>query len=328
MKKDVIITFDYEVFLGSQTGNITNSVIKPTQYVLEIFKKYNTKAIFFVDATWLLFLRENFPFDFNLVSDQLKDIIKADSSVELHLHPQWLDAYKNGNSIEFKTLEHYSLHTLSQGEIHDLFMKSIQLLESITSQKVKCFRAGGFCIEPFTQIKSAFEEFGIFFDFSVAPGMVLKSGNIYDYDFSGAPDLPKYRFQNDVNIVDPEGLFVEIPLSTYQNNPLYRLINKLLLVLKKDEIFGDGRGIQENSYFFFKSLSRRFRFSKAFLTTDNTSNGFFKFLIKYHFYRPRLIVIISHPKTLSRQALLNLTYISKKYKTLNSLDLDKSLLSK
>jgi len=321
MKKNVIITFDYEVFLGSQTGSIENSVIEPTQYALEILKEYNAKAIFFVDATWLLFLMENSPLDFKLVSKQLKDIINAGSSVELHLHPQWLDACKNGDQIEFKSFDNYSLHSLSDIEILNLFRKSIELLESITLQKIQCFRAGGFCIEPFEPIKRAFEECGIIYDFSVAPGMRLNSGNIYDYDFSDAPKLPYYHFQNNVKIPEPNGLFVEIPLSTYLNNPIYRLTNKLLLKLKKDKIFGDGTGIQEVPNFFLVSLLRRLQFSRSFLQFDKTSNVFFKFLIKTHFRKSHFLVIISHPKTLSRQGILNLSYITKKFNTVNYNDI-------
>jgi hypothetical protein len=325
MKKKAIITFDYEVFLGRQTGTIENCVIKPTQLILEILKKNNAQAIFFVDATWLLFLKENFPADLQLVSEQLKDITKTGSSVELHLHPQWIKAYRTGNKIGFKSFDNYRLHSLNQEDILDLFRKSIELLESITLQKVRCFRAGGFCIDPFAPIKSAFEAFEIKYDFSVAPGMLITGGNEYDFDFSDAPNLPFYPFQNDVKIPDHKGLFVEIPLSTYQNNPIYRLTNKLQLRLKKDRIFGDGYGIQEKSYYFLRSLSRRLRFSKAFLTIDNTSSGFFKFLIKYHFKKPVLLVIISHPKTLSKQALINLSFITDNYNTLNSINLDNFL---
>lgn len=321
MKKDVIITFDYEVFLGSQTGSIENSVIKPTQHVLEILKKNNSKAIFFVDATWLLFLRENFPLDFNLVSEQLKSIIKVGSSVELHLHPQWLDACKISDQIRFKSFDNYRLHSLSDVEVLNLFRKSIELLESITLQKIRCFRAGGFCIEPFAPVKRAFEEYGIIYDFSVAPRMLLNSGNIYDYDFSDAPNLPYYQFQNNVQKPEPNGLFIEIPLSTYQNNPIYRLFNKLQLLLKKDGIFGDGKGIQEKSNFFYISLLRRLKFSMSFLTFDKTSNILFKFLIKTHFRNLNFLVIISHPKTLSSQGLQNLTFTTKKFNTFNSIDL-------
>lgn len=325
MKKNVILTFDYEVFLGQQTGTIENCVLKPTRQILEVLRQNNAKAIFFVDATWLLFLKEKFQDDLQLIAEQLIDIIKTGSTVELHLHPQWINAYRKGDKIGFKSFAKYRLHSLSQEEILSLFRKSIELLESITSQKVRCFRAGGFCIEPFTHIKSAFETFEIKYDFSVVPGVLLTGGNVYDFDFSDAPNLPYYPFDNDVKIPDPDGLFVEIPLSTYQNNPIYRLATKLLLRFTKDRIFGDGRGIHEQSSPFWSSLPRRLSFSKTYLTLDCTSNSFLKFLIQYHFKKSSLLVIISHPKTLSREALLNLSYLIKKYNTLNSLDLDKSL---
>lgn len=326
MKKDVILTFDYEVFLGSQTGTITNCVIRPTQYVLEILKQNNSKAIFFVDATWLLFLKENFVADFNSVAEQLKDIIKAGSSVELHLHPQWLDAIKESDSIVFKTFKHYRLHSLSDSEILAIFKRSVELLENITNQKVICFRAGGFCIEPFNRIKNAFETVGIKYDFSVAPRMRLAEGRDYDYDFSDAPMIPFYHFDHDVKIPDPYGPFIEIPLSMYLNNPLYRLTNKILLMIKNDKEFGDGIGIRQKTFFFIKSLNRRLRFSKDILALDKNNNWFFKYLINFHFKNSPLIVIISHPKMMSKEGLSNLSYIVKKFKTIGSRELDGYLL--
>lgn len=327
MRKNVILTFDYEVFLGKQTGNLVKSVIRPTEKVLEILKQNNARAIFFVDTTWLLFLKVNFSDDFNLVSEQLKEIVEAGSSVELHLHPQWLQAYREGDSIVFGSSKNYRLHSLTQECIIDVFEKSIELLESITSQKVQCFRAGGFCIEPFEEIKRAFETFNILYDFSVAPGMFLRGGNEYDFDFSDVPDIPFYHFQTNIKKPDTEGNFVEIPLSMYQNNPLYRLINKLLLKLNQDRIFGEGKGIQEKSNYFLRSLSRRLTISKSFLTIDNTNNKFFKFLLKYHFAVHSVLVIISHPKTLSRQALINLTHVTKYYITINSENLSDILIN-
>ncbi len=324
MKKNAIITFDYEVFLGSQTGTITNCVIKPTQYVLEILKGYNAKAIFFVDATWLLFLRENFPVDFQLVSDQIRDMIKAGSSVELHLHPQWLDACKKGEQIEFKSFNNYRLHSLTKVEIEKLFGESVELLESITEQKVTCFRAGGFCIEPFEKIRQAFETFGIRYDFSVAPGIYLRDGKVYDFDFSKSPKLKFYNFQDNVNKPDPQGRFIEIPLSTYRNNPFYRILNKLHLHYKHDYVYGDGVGIQAKSLSKVKKTQQRLQFSKGILKLDKTSNLFFKYLLKSHFNNTSLLVILSHPKEVSPQALENLKFIAKNYNTIIPGELDLS----
>jgi hypothetical protein len=323
MKKYAILTFDYEVFLGRHTGTLENSVIKPTESVLKILKENNAKAIFFVDTTWLLFLQKNFSEDFLLVTRQLKNIVESGSSVELHLHPHWRNASVYDNRIIFGSLENYKLHSLSNNEIQELFTKSIDLLLSITNQKVQCFRAGGWCIEPFIKLKDAFEEFDIKYDFSVVPGTYLNEGKVYDYDFTHIPSLPFYKFQNKINEPDEKGCFIEFPLSTYQNYPFYRIINKVILFFRKDKIFGDGIGIKEKSI--HKTLSQAIRFSKGMLTLDKTSSLVFKFLLKTHFLKSHLIIIVSHPKTLSAQALSNLLYIVKNYTTHNSSDLDKLL---
>lgn len=327
MRKNAILTFDYEVCLGKKTGTLNNCVILPVHQVLELLKRNNAHAIFFVDATWLLFLKDCFPDDLSVVADQLKEIVEAGSSVELHLHPQWLKAEKEGDEIVFKSFINYKLQSMTQEDILDLFGRSIDLLESITLQKVRCFRAGGFCIEPFGEIQKSFEKFNIKYDFSVTPGMRLNGGNVYDYDFIGAPRLPAYKFSNDVKTVDNNGSFIEVPISTYNNNPVYRLINILVLKLKGDKIFGDGTGIQEKSYYFFRSIYRRVQFSKALLSIDRTWSLFFKYLLKFHFIKSSMIVLISHPKTMSHEALINLSYITIKYNTMNSGELDGFLKS-
>jgi hypothetical protein len=321
MKKNAIITFDYEVFLGIDTGNLENSVLGPTRRIIEILRQHNAKAIFFTDATWLLFLKENFPEDFQLVSEQLKEIVSSGSSVELHLHPHWKAARKNGTKIEFTSFENYRLHSLPQDEMIDLFIKSVSLLESITNQKIRCFRAGGWCIDPFSYLKQAFEICGIRYDFSVIPGMHQLKGNEFDFDFSAAPPLPFYRFQNDVQVPDPEGVFIEIPISSYQNNPFYQITNKVQLLLKNDKTFGDGKFIKKDSYGFLSSLFRMAKFPKYFLTIDGMNNRLFKFILHSHFKKSDLLVLISHPKIVSEEALLNLTSFVKTYNTLNSPDL-------
>ncbi len=325
MIKNAIITFDYELFLGKQTGTIKNCVIKPTQLVLEVLRQNHARAIFFVDATWLLFIKKNSPDDLKLVSEQLKEIIRIGSSVELHIHPQWINAYVKENSIGFESYANYKLHSFRKEDIFDLFKASIELLESITREKIRCFRAGGFCIEPFDQIKPVFEMFEIKYDFSIVPGLYLKSGNPYDFDFSDAPKLLYYSFQNDVKVPEPLGNFIEVPISTYNNNPLYRFSNSVLLLLKKDRIVGDGKGIQQELSFFSRLISKRLGFSKGTLTLDQTSTCIFSYLLSTHFRKTPLLVIISHPKMISNQALLNLSYVTKLCNTLNSKSLDGSL---
>jgi hypothetical protein len=321
MKKKAVLTFDYEVFLGEKTGSVEKSILAPTRLIIDVLKKNNGKAIFFVDTSWLAFLKVNFPEDFLLVSEQLVEIVNIGSSVELHLHPQWQSAYVTNDGIQFDNKANYRLHSFNDTEISEIFLSSKLLLESITKQQIKCFRAGGYCIEPFNQLKNAFEKAGIKYDFSVVPGMRLKTGGQYDFDFSSAPQSFVYCFENDVLKPVNDGSFVEIPLSTFRNNIFYKVINRVLLNLKQDRFFGDGKGIKKYPESIFNLLIRSLILSKDLLSLDSTSNFFFKFLIKFHFRNSGLLVIISHPKTLSKEGITNLSYIVENFSTLNSSEL-------
>ncbi len=315
-KKYAVITFDYEVFLGRKTGTINKCVIRPTEAILEILKKYNAKAIFFVDTTWLLFIKEYYPEDFDIVVTQLRNIILSGSSVELHLHPQWIDAEKTAKGIVFRTYKHYKLHSLPRDEINNLFSKSADLLHNITGVRLTCFRAGGWAIEPFTELKEAFVNNGLKFDFSVVPGMVIREGKSYDIDFSESPSGLFYRFEHDTGSVDPDGSFVEFPMSTFRNNPVYRVLNKVFLKISKDGPFGDGAGSKDRT--FRGTLTHLLSFSVEKFSLDKTMNILFRFILRVHLRKRKLIVAVSHPKTASPEALRNLKFLAENYVTLNS----------
>ena len=143
MNQNTILTFDYELFLGKDSGTAMKSIIEPTDKIIKLLKQYDAKAIFFVDATYLMALKKyNHP-DLLLINKQLQDIVSIGSSVELHLHPQWLDAKPVKDRWVFESFDRYRLHSLSEKEINQLFKDGIDILENITKQKVKAFRAGG-----------------------------------------------------------------------------------------------------------------------------------------------------------------------------------------
>ena len=59
MRKDLLLTFDYELFLGEKSGSVDRCLIEPTNELMRVFDKYRIKnAIFFVDTTHLLRLQE------------------------------------------------------------------------------------------------------------------------------------------------------------------------------------------------------------------------------------------------------------------------------
>jgi len=322
-KKTAILTFDYELFLGRKTGTLINSVVKPATIILNTLRRENAKAIFFVDAVWLLFLKKTAGTNLEIISVQLREIIRQGSSVQLHIHPQWINAAWKDNITYFETFRNYNLQSFSPEEILDLFRKSIDLLEGITMKKICCFRAGGHCIEPFSHVQQAFETFNIRYDFSMAPGIYLKTGHAYDYDFRGAPDLCFYRFQDNLRHPDPDGRFCEFPLSTYDNNPVYRFYNLCSLKLRHDKIPGDGEGIQKELSLISRLVSKKLGFSRTFLTLDQVDPRLFKYILRNCFGEKPLIVINSHPKTFSAYSVSNLSFVTENYNTANSDDLDR-----
>jgi len=54
----ILLTFDLELFLGNKIGTVENCIYKPTLEILNILKKYQIPGIFFVDAGYLLALKE------------------------------------------------------------------------------------------------------------------------------------------------------------------------------------------------------------------------------------------------------------------------------
>ncbi len=317
--KRAILTFDYELFLGFDSGTAQKSIIEPTDEIIKLLKESSAKAIFFVDATYLLTLKKYNSRDFEAIAKQLKELVKIGSSVELHLHPQWLDAKPNGARWIFESFEHYRLHSLSKEKIEQLFVDGVETLEEITEQKVKAFRAGGWSITPFEVLENAFEKSGVVVDMSVCPGFYKKELPMHYYDFRDVPNEEYYRFSNNVNKIDKSGEFLEIPVTTYRMFGIDLAINNILKKLKKDKIFGDGKGLASANVQ-GNVLKRLFQTNLRRATIEGQSKWFFKKSLR-KIKDKELISFVMHPKTLSKVVLNNLEYLVKNYKTLNTEEL-------
>jgi len=316
-----ILTFDYELFLGQDSGTAQKSIIEPTDKVIKLLKVNSAKAIFFVDATYLLALKKYASKDLEAISRQLKEIVKIGSSVELHLHPQWLDAKPEGERWIFESFEHYRLHSLSKDKIEELFIDGVAILEEITGQKIRAFRAGGWSITPFELLKNAFKNSGLLLDMSVCPGFYKKELPMHYYDFRNAPNEEYYKFSSDVLKKDNRGEFLEIPVTTYSMYGIDLAINNILKKLKKDAIFGDGKGLASANVQ-GNVLKRVFKKNLRRATIEGQSSWFFKKSLK-KLRDKKLLSFVMHPKTLNKEALNNLQYLVKNFETLNSAEIIK-----
>lgn len=253
MKKQLLITFDYELFLGKRSGTVENCMIKPTDLALDVLRENNIQhAIFFVDTTCLLKMQgqnENTKKDLEKVKKQLVAILKSGHYVFPHLHPHWLDAkyLDNINQWDLSDITRYRLHKLDINEIERLLEGSINMISSIQKEAgvnypIDTYRAGGWCLQPFEKLRASFLKFGLKNDFSVLHGFSNNNENCY-YDYSKVPADITYKFNNDVTVKDASGPFTEFTISSIEISPTAQIYGRLLnkfLAYTKDLNFGDG----------------------------------------------------------------------------------------
>lgn len=256
--KNLLITFDYELFLGMRSGQPEDCILQPTSALMAILGQYNVKGIFFVDTTYLCKLKElsvkydKCSIDLKNISDQLLALIEEGHYVMPHVHPHWLDAIYLEETGEFdlSNVDKYRFHNLTEKQRREVFGSSVEILKEIIlphypDYVVDSFRAGGWSIQPFIDFKPVFEEFGILYDMSVVTKMYqFSSAQIYD--FSAAPDKFIYRFNDDITREEPNGKFIQIAGSVIEisttRDYLDRAHKKMLNVVGYDQDYGKGYG--------------------------------------------------------------------------------------
>lgn len=253
-KRNLLLTFDYELFLGKRSGTIQNCIIRPTNRLLEIFSKHKiTKVIFFVDCTYLQKLSQSTEpeciRDFSIVSEQLIDVIRKGHYVFPHIHPHWKDGVYDTSLKQWKLekTDFYRFHSVPDDEKDFLFEYSIHFIKELQQKAgvvydIDSYRAGGWCLQPFTDFKPYFEKYGIKNDFSVLRGFNLSGKNIH-YDFTRIPVKNVYKFTDKVDEKVPNGQFTELVISVLSISNIRRFLNKFLykyLSIVKDRSYGDG----------------------------------------------------------------------------------------
>ena len=329
------------MFLGKDSGDLYISLIDPTNKILARLKKYNGKAIFFVDAPFLLFLKGTAPVYYQAVRKQLTDILKQGSFLGLHIHPQWLDAEKAGDKRwSFKSFDKYRFHSLSnldQGKIfNESYDELFDLIKEVSKEynseqdNLIYFRAGGWSIQPFENFIAFFKEKSIIYDFSVKPSAYINKLPYHYYDFKNITTRKEcWKFSNDPCVKDKSGNFCEYPLSAVKvNSYIYKIYNKIInkIFPVNKTWFGDGIGLSqsiENYHNKNKQIKNKilhrikniFNKKVLYLIFENYNLIIFKNILKLYFLKKKIAVVVGHPKTFSESALNNLNYILKKYIT-------------
>jgi hypothetical protein len=310
--KNLLFTFDYELFLGRRSGNVETCLITPTNSVLNILNTFNLKGIFFVDTLFLVRLKnennKKCKIDFNLISNQLKNIINQGHFVFPHIHPHWLDAVylENIHQWDLSNTSKYCISSLPDKLINELFDDSFLILFEIFNKleihyEIDAYRAGGWSIQPFEKFRKSFDNNNIKNDFSVIPGFMADT-IAQNYNFLNVPNKSVYNFKDDIIVEDINGKYKEFTISTLKFSKLTYIKEKLFLKLlfKLGDKGGFGRGESLNTLN-KDSIIQSGEMASIELFTIPKVKGYLKF-----FENNNYMQFISHPKMFSNHNLKTL----------------------
>jgi hypothetical protein len=308
---NLYLTLDYELFLMIPPDNIEHSLIDPTNKFNNILKKYNVNATYYVDAGYLFALnkqKKDFPKlndDFNKVVSQLQNLELSGNDIGLHVHPHWEDCYYNGCKW-IMNHSRYKLADFTKEEATSILVKYYILLQSILKYKIQSYRAGGWCIEPFSNIRDALIDCEIFIDSSVFIGGFCNN-KTHQYDFRKYPKKETWKFNSDPYLEDPNGLFTELPFTSYQLSPIlyWKILFNKLISKFSNTLYNNKSGHAINPSFedvlkklFFKSFHA--------VSIDSFKSSYLKSIyLKQKINNTSNFNIIGHPKCFSEKTYLH-----------------------
>ncbi|MCU7844999.1 MAG: hypothetical protein KZQ93_14315 [Candidatus Thiodiazotropha sp. (ex Monitilora ramsayi)] len=311
MSTRLLITLDYELFFGLQTGTVEHCMIRPVSALKQIVDRYDAKLTLFVDAGYLSQLKMQghgisaLETDYGQIREQLTSLVEEGHDVQLHIHPHWEDTRYNGEGWLIDT-DRYRLHDFSSDEIERIIGEYKKVLTDIVGDRVFAYRAGGWCMQPFDQIGDALHKHGIWLD-STVYSMGYSPDDIRGFDFRDAPDQAVWRFSHDPVQMHSEGRFLEVAITACRVNPLfywkYALQKKLARGAFKP--FGDGQAMVANSAYYRALLTKP---SYSVTSIDGAKAGLLERSYQQMIERRETSVfnVMGHPKALTPDSLLRL----------------------
>lgn len=313
---NVLLTFDYELFFGSESGTVEKCLIQPTERLLGLGQKYGVKMTFFLDAGYLKRLKEekskspSLQSDFEKVSMQLRKMVDLGHEIGFHVHPHWERSHFSAGKWTIVTDGAYKLSDFTSEEIDAILDSYYETIIEFTGVKPIAYRAGGWCIQPFSIIAEKLKSLGVRYDSSVMPGVSFQSAH-YAFDFSSAPDKSYYSFDKDVCKEDANGFFTEIPISSSYYSPLFfwRLYVLGRLFPARHKMLGDGNFLPQPG-------RKKKSLSKGAVNHVSMDGYYASELESFHASERKksrsFSVVIGHPKSMTKYSFEKLErFISK-----------------
>ncbi len=303
-----LLTLDYELFFGRNTGSPDGCLIYPTRVLTHLLERHGLLVTLFVDAGYLdrLFRSPEkiHRCQFERIAKQLRELVGRGHDVQLHVHPHWEDTHWSEGRWQIDTTR-YLLQNFSITEISTLLERYSELLRGITGHRPCAFRAGGWCLQPFGPLAAPLADAGIRIDSTVyARGRSVNPGR--EFDFLSAPDLDRWRFDTDPMCVSDAGLFMEIPITALRVSPLFywQSLWKKLIRKNGDMPLGDGYALGNSGQYYFRKLF----FPEDTVASIDGSRALLleRALRGVRERRHSLFNVMGHPKSLTQSSLATL----------------------
>lgn len=219
----LILTVDTELPAGG-VGDVRKHMIEPARRLLDVCEANGARLTIMVEMgeLWAFDRSPSYALGYSPadeIREQLVDAVRRGHDVQLHLHPQWLDAYWDGRrwALDYA---HYQLCDLPVRDAIAVLRRGREELNRLlkphaADYECVAFRAGHWNTSPSVEYLAALEAAGLCADTSVFKGGRVRRRSV-DFDYRAAHHAfrawPACR--DDINRADPDGSIIEIPIAT------------------------------------------------------------------------------------------------------------------
>jgi hypothetical protein len=209
---EFVFTIDYEIY-GNGEGSLRELIIEPAERLKNLFEKWNARFVVFVEAAELDAIdTAGTDASINSVKKQIQEFHRDGFEIGLHIHPQWCNA-SFGNGRWRMDYDEYNLCRLPGERIAEIVDHSLAFLRKVLGQDdflPTSYRAGNWLLQPTSIMTRTLAGRGIRIDSSV-----YKGGLQYQHCLDYRRSLKNgyfWRFGEDVNVPNPYGPLMEIPI--------------------------------------------------------------------------------------------------------------------
>jgi len=243
---ECIFTLDYEIY-GNGQGSLRDLVLDPTQRLAEVFQEFDAPFVVFAEAVEFAKMEEaQCDPDSGGVRAQMRELRAAGHEIALHLHPWWANARYEGGRWHLDWSER-NIGTLEPERVEAIVSGAIRYLrESLNDPHFTplSFRSGLWMMQPTLVIAKVLTRHGVEVDSSL-----FRGGRVRGLGLDYRPAMANgsaWRFSNDVNVPDPHGALLEIPIHT-QMVPFWRMLGgKRLKLHSKTRKSSEGSPLPRN----------------------------------------------------------------------------------